>query len=157
MVASVGLWLPYVFRPALVHSLVAHPCQGRRPSRSSSCLGGCGVGKPSRRLEVSRVRQGVDARGQARVERFDELGVQRVVGIEGAGEVPTMDGPLSEGRFAGPDRQAKFLASFGFRCIPGSEMFGAARPAGPCAFCPMNDSRTKQPLGSNGRSDRPLF
>ena len=50
-----------------------------------------------------------------------------------------------KGRFAGPDRQAEFLAAFGFRCIPGSEMFRAARPAGPCAFYPMNDSWTDQP------------
>ena len=50
-----------------------------------------------------------------------------------------------KGRFAGPDRQAEFLATFGFRCIPGSEMFGAARPAGPCAFYPTNDSWTDQP------------
>jgi 2-polyprenyl-6-methoxyphenol hydroxylase-like FAD-dependent oxidoreductase len=50
-----------------------------------------------------------------------------------------------KGRFAGPDRQAEFLAAFGFRCIPGSEMFRAARPAGPCAFYPLNDSWTDQP------------
>jgi 2-polyprenyl-6-methoxyphenol hydroxylase-like FAD-dependent oxidoreductase len=50
-----------------------------------------------------------------------------------------------KGRFAGPDRQAKFLATFEFRCIPGSEIFDAARPAGPCAFYPMNDSWTDQP------------
>lgn len=50
-----------------------------------------------------------------------------------------------KGRFAGPERQAEFLATFGFRCIPGSEMFGTARPAGPCAFYSMNDSWTDQP------------
>jgi 2-polyprenyl-6-methoxyphenol hydroxylase-like FAD-dependent oxidoreductase len=50
-----------------------------------------------------------------------------------------------QGRFAGPDRQARFLAAYRFRCIPGSEMFRAARPAGPCAFYPMNDSWTDQP------------
>lgn len=50
-----------------------------------------------------------------------------------------------KGRFTGPDRHVKFQAAFGFRCIPGSEMFGAARPAGPCAFYPMNDSWTDQP------------
>jgi 2-polyprenyl-6-methoxyphenol hydroxylase-like FAD-dependent oxidoreductase len=50
-----------------------------------------------------------------------------------------------KGRFTGTDRQMKFLAAFGLRCIPGSEMFGAARPAGPCAFYPMNDSWTDQP------------
>jgi 2-polyprenyl-6-methoxyphenol hydroxylase-like FAD-dependent oxidoreductase len=50
-----------------------------------------------------------------------------------------------KGRFAGPDRHAKFLTAFGFHCIPGSEMFGAARPVRPSAFYPMNDSWTDQP------------
>ena len=50
-----------------------------------------------------------------------------------------------KGRFAGPDRHARFLIAFGFRCIPGSEMFSAARPVRPCAFHPMNDSWTDQP------------
>jgi 2-polyprenyl-6-methoxyphenol hydroxylase-like FAD-dependent oxidoreductase len=52
-----------------------------------------------------------------------------------------------KGRFTGPDRQAEFLAAFGFRCIPNSEMFGAARPVRPCAFYPMNDTWTNQPYG----------
>lgn len=50
-----------------------------------------------------------------------------------------------EGRFSGLDRHAMFLAAFGLRCIPGSEMFRAAHPAGPCAFYPMNDSWIDQP------------
>jgi 2-polyprenyl-6-methoxyphenol hydroxylase-like FAD-dependent oxidoreductase len=50
-----------------------------------------------------------------------------------------------KGRFTGPDRQAKFLDAYDFRCIPGSEMFRSARPAGPCAFYPMNDAWTDQP------------
>ncbi|MGQ0719836.1 MAG: NAD(P)/FAD-dependent oxidoreductase [Pseudonocardiales bacterium] len=50
-----------------------------------------------------------------------------------------------KGRFAGPDRHNEFLAAYQFRCIPGSEMFSAARPAGPCAFYPMNDSWTETP------------
>ncbi|MBV8996105.1 MAG: FAD-dependent monooxygenase [Pseudonocardiales bacterium] len=50
-----------------------------------------------------------------------------------------------KGRFAGPDRHAKFLTAFDFQCIPGSDMFGAARPVRPCAFYPMNDSWTDQP------------
>ncbi|HEX4103270.1 MAG TPA: FAD-dependent oxidoreductase [Pseudonocardiaceae bacterium] len=50
-----------------------------------------------------------------------------------------------KGRFTGPDREAEFLAACGFRCIPGSEMFRAANPAGPCAFYPMNDTWTEQP------------
>jgi 2-polyprenyl-6-methoxyphenol hydroxylase-like FAD-dependent oxidoreductase len=50
-----------------------------------------------------------------------------------------------KGRFAGPDRRAKFLTAFGFQCIPGSEMFGAARPVRPCAFYPMNDGWIDQP------------
>jgi 2-polyprenyl-6-methoxyphenol hydroxylase-like FAD-dependent oxidoreductase len=50
-----------------------------------------------------------------------------------------------KGRFAGPDRHERFLTAFRFRCIPGSEMFSAARPVRPCAFHPMNDSWTEQP------------
>jgi 2-polyprenyl-6-methoxyphenol hydroxylase-like FAD-dependent oxidoreductase len=50
-----------------------------------------------------------------------------------------------KGRFTGPDRHNEFLAAYQFRCIPGSEMFGAARAAGPCAFYPMNDSWTETP------------
>jgi 2-polyprenyl-6-methoxyphenol hydroxylase-like FAD-dependent oxidoreductase len=50
-----------------------------------------------------------------------------------------------KGRFAGTDRNERFLTAFRFRCIPGSEMFGAARPVRPCAFHPMNDSWTDQP------------
>lgn len=50
-----------------------------------------------------------------------------------------------KGRFAGPDRHARFLTAFGFACIPGSEMFEAAQPVRPCAFHPLNDSWTEQP------------
>lgn len=50
-----------------------------------------------------------------------------------------------KGRFAGPDRHARFLTAFRFACIPGSEMFAAARPVRSCAFYPMNDSWTDQP------------
>jgi len=49
-----------------------------------------------------------------------------------------------KGRFTGPDRQAEFLAAYGFRCIPGSEMFYSAHSAGPCAFYPMNDGWIEQ-------------
>jgi 2-polyprenyl-6-methoxyphenol hydroxylase-like FAD-dependent oxidoreductase len=51
------------------------------------------------------------------------------------------------GRFAGPDRAAAFLSAYRrFTCIPGAdETFDAARPAGPCAFYPMNDTWTDQP------------
>jgi 2-polyprenyl-6-methoxyphenol hydroxylase-like FAD-dependent oxidoreductase len=52
-----------------------------------------------------------------------------------------------KGRFAGPDRQREFLTAYNFRCIPNCEIFGAARPAGPCAFYPMNDTWTTQPYG----------
>ncbi|MDQ3826530.1 MAG: FAD-dependent oxidoreductase [Actinomycetota bacterium] len=50
-----------------------------------------------------------------------------------------------KGRFTGPDRHKQFLDAFGFRCIPGSEMFGTAHPVRPCAFYPMNDSWVDQP------------
>jgi 2-polyprenyl-6-methoxyphenol hydroxylase-like FAD-dependent oxidoreductase len=51
-----------------------------------------------------------------------------------------------KGRFAGPRREHEFLAAYQFRCIPDSGMFGAARPVGPCAFYPMNDSWTDPPF-----------
>jgi 2-polyprenyl-6-methoxyphenol hydroxylase-like FAD-dependent oxidoreductase len=49
------------------------------------------------------------------------------------------------GRFGGPDRERDFLTAYGFACIPNSAMFAAARPAGPCAFYPFNDSWTDRP------------
>jgi 2-polyprenyl-6-methoxyphenol hydroxylase-like FAD-dependent oxidoreductase len=51
-----------------------------------------------------------------------------------------------KGRFAGPDRQARFLEAFQFRCIPNSEMFGRATPSDVCAFYPMNDAWTGCPV-----------
>ena len=35
-------------------------------------------------------------RCQARVDQFDEFGIQRVIEVKGAGEVPAMDGPLKD-------------------------------------------------------------
>lgn len=49
------------------------------------------------------------------------------------------------GRFAGPDREARFLDAFRFRCLPDTDVFGAAHPAGPCAFYPMNDTWIDDP------------
>jgi 2-polyprenyl-6-methoxyphenol hydroxylase-like FAD-dependent oxidoreductase len=49
------------------------------------------------------------------------------------------------GRFAGPDRDTAFLDAFRFRCLPDADVFRAARPAGPCAFYPMNDTWTAAP------------
>ena len=53
-------------------------------------------------------------------------------------------------RFTGPDSASAFLASFDVDCIPGSEVFAAARPAGPCVFYPLNDSWTDVPLAPGG-------
>lgn len=51
------------------------------------------------------------------------------------------------GRFAGPDRADAFLAAYRrLACLPDSDgLFAAARPAGPCAFYPMNDSWIDEP------------
>jgi 2-polyprenyl-6-methoxyphenol hydroxylase-like FAD-dependent oxidoreductase len=50
------------------------------------------------------------------------------------------------GRFAGPGRERAFLDAWrSTTCIPGAERFADARPAGPCAFYPMNDSWTDEP------------
>lgn len=55
-----------------------------------------------------------------------------------------------KGRFAGPHRHEDFLSAFQFRCIPGSEMFAAARSISSCAFYPMNDSWTDRPYADGG-------
>lgn len=48
-------------------------------------------------------------------------------------------------RFAGSRAAAEFLEAWRFRCVPGSDAFPDARPAGPCAFSPMNDGRAERP------------
>jgi 2-polyprenyl-6-methoxyphenol hydroxylase-like FAD-dependent oxidoreductase len=49
-------------------------------------------------------------------------------------------------RFAGPGGPRAFLDSFALACIPESECVVRARPAGPCATYPMNDSWTDCPI-----------
>jgi 2-polyprenyl-6-methoxyphenol hydroxylase-like FAD-dependent oxidoreductase len=49
------------------------------------------------------------------------------------------------GRFAGPNREARFLDAFALRCLPDADVFRSARPAGPCAFYPMTDTWTDGP------------
>jgi len=49
-------------------------------------------------------------------------------------------------RFAGLHGPQAFLESFGLTCIPKSECIGRARPAGPCATFPMNDTWTDRPV-----------
>jgi 2-polyprenyl-6-methoxyphenol hydroxylase-like FAD-dependent oxidoreductase len=49
-------------------------------------------------------------------------------------------------RFAGPTGSRAFLDSFTFACIPASECIRKARPAGPCATYPMNDTWTDCPI-----------
>src|SRR5947209_10984935 len=47
-------------------------------------------------LEVSRAYQGISTRCQTRVDQFDEYGIQRVIDVKCAGEVPAMNGPLKD-------------------------------------------------------------
>jgi 2-polyprenyl-6-methoxyphenol hydroxylase-like FAD-dependent oxidoreductase len=49
-------------------------------------------------------------------------------------------------RFAGPTAPRAFLESFPLACIPESECIARAKPAGPCAAYPMNDTWTDDPL-----------
>ena len=51
-------------------------------------------------------------------------------------------------RFAGPAAAQAFIESFHLTCVPGSEGITQARPAGPCAAYPMNDSWTERPLAA---------
>jgi 2-polyprenyl-6-methoxyphenol hydroxylase-like FAD-dependent oxidoreductase len=49
-------------------------------------------------------------------------------------------------RFAGAHREAAFLDAFRVDCLPGGEELAAARPAGPCATYPMNDTWSDVPF-----------
>jgi 2-polyprenyl-6-methoxyphenol hydroxylase-like FAD-dependent oxidoreductase len=49
-------------------------------------------------------------------------------------------------RFAGSAAPRAFLDSFAFACIPDSSRIVEARPAGPCATYPMNDTWTDCPI-----------
>jgi len=49
-------------------------------------------------------------------------------------------------RFAGPRGPRAFLDSFALACIPESPCIVRARPAGPCATYPMNDTWTDRPI-----------
>ena len=49
-------------------------------------------------------------------------------------------------RIAGPTGAQAFLESFHLDCVPGSEYIAQAKPAGPCASFPMNDSWTEGPV-----------
>lgn len=48
-------------------------------------------------------------------------------------------------RFTGSQAAAEFLDAWRLKCVPGSDAISAARPAGPCASFPMNDSWTDRP------------
>src|SRR5262245_15647669 len=50
------------------------------------------------------------------------------------------------GRFTGPTASRTFLDSFRFACMPESECVVEAKPAGPCAAYPMNDTWTDPPV-----------
>ena len=50
-------------------------------------------------------------------------------------------------RFSGPGAAAAFLATFPRACLPGSDVFAAASPAGPCASQASGDSWTDSPVG----------
>jgi 2-polyprenyl-6-methoxyphenol hydroxylase-like FAD-dependent oxidoreductase len=49
-------------------------------------------------------------------------------------------------RFAGADKQQRFLDGFRLACFPGGEIFANATPAGPCAALPMNDTWIDRPM-----------
>jgi 2-polyprenyl-6-methoxyphenol hydroxylase-like FAD-dependent oxidoreductase len=56
--------------------------------------------------------------------------------------------PDQRRRFTGPTGPQDFLGSFPLACIPGSECVAMARPAGPCAVFPMNDTWTDSPVAA---------
>jgi hypothetical protein len=54
------------------------------------------VGKSCGRLKISRTCQGIGTGRHACVNQLDEFGVQRVIDVQSASEVPAMDGSLSD-------------------------------------------------------------
>jgi 2-polyprenyl-6-methoxyphenol hydroxylase-like FAD-dependent oxidoreductase len=53
---------------------------------------------------------------------------------------------VDDQRLVGAHKAARFLDDFGLRCVPGSQQFRAAAPAGPCAVYPMRDSWCDSPV-----------
>jgi 2-polyprenyl-6-methoxyphenol hydroxylase-like FAD-dependent oxidoreductase len=53
---------------------------------------------------------------------------------------------VDKNRFTGANRVAEFLDAFRLDCLPKGEEVAAARPAGPCASYPMNDTWIDRPL-----------
>ena len=51
-------------------------------------------------------------------------------------------------RFAGSKGAERFLAACSLGCLPYSEQWSCARPAGPCATFPAQDARAATPLGA---------
>ncbi len=49
-------------------------------------------------------------------------------------------------RFSGPDKERKFLDAYRLSCLPQSEMFVSARPAGPCHGYPNADRWIDKPV-----------
>ncbi len=49
-------------------------------------------------------------------------------------------------RFAGPEAALRFLAACQLACLPSSESWSGAQPAGPCATFPASDARAATPL-----------
>jgi 2-polyprenyl-6-methoxyphenol hydroxylase-like FAD-dependent oxidoreductase len=47
--------------------------------------------------------------------------------------------------FAGPDGSSRFLEAFATACLPQAEAIADARPAGPCATYPAEDTRCEEP------------
>ena len=49
-------------------------------------------------------------------------------------------------RFSGADKERKFLEAFALSCLPQSELFASAQPAGPCHGYPNADSSIETPV-----------
>jgi 2-polyprenyl-6-methoxyphenol hydroxylase-like FAD-dependent oxidoreductase len=65
---------------------------------------------------------------------------------EGRARLYLMYAVAQERRLSGPGAGQAFLANFRLKCVPASEAIARAKPAGPCAAFPMNDTWTKSPL-----------
>ena len=115
-----------------------------RQSTPTTLAGGHARGRPRR---VAGRHDGARHRGRPALFRLPAVGRARAA-VPAAR--PDAARPV---RRPGP-RHAPSWTPSAFACMPDAEMFAAARPAGPCAFYPMNDSWTDGPVRAGGRAHR---
>jgi 2-polyprenyl-6-methoxyphenol hydroxylase-like FAD-dependent oxidoreductase len=102
---------------------------------------------PEHHLFAGLLCEGADAWPQDLQAIGTEDDISFLAFPQGGGRVRLYAGYAREqaGRFSGPEGAQRFLDACVLSCIPESEAFRAARPAGPCRSYPNQDTWTKTP------------